>query len=395
MPWEQLPVPVDEGTIIREILTGLSEKIPGWVPSEGAPEVALAEEVGYQLAVVNRAAVAAIDHAAAGIAAAFGFEPVDGIKAVLPQVTLTAQLPPSAGTAPFDRAVTVPAGFTVTVGQQPFLVPEQITLVASFTEVTSGDFTGYWRGDISVDFLALDVGDEWNTGELGEKATIQTVSPIIVTATLTAPATGGVGAETLPAFLTRFTAWLATLKPGGVRAEDLARFAATVEGTQRALALDRYDPNDPGTPADRTVTIIPVTATGADLDSFARDRLLAELEGIREVGFVFNLIDPNRTAVAVDVTVTVATGHEATAVQAAVDAAITDALSPAVWGTADGDPATWVEADTLRTLDVAVVVATVPGVASIDGITLDGGAADIALTTPGALIDASITVTAS
>ncbi|WP_221585548.1 baseplate J/gp47 family protein [Microbacterium sp. G2-8] len=395
MPWEPLPVPIDEGTIIRNILTGLSQKIPGWIPSEGAPEVALAEEIGYQLAAVNRAAVTAAEYAAAGVAAAFGFEPIDGLKAVLPQVTLTAQLPPSAGTAPFDRGVTVPAGFTITVGQQPFVVPKQITLVASFAEVASGDFAGYWRGDIAVDFLALDIGDEWNTGTIGEKASIQTVSPVIITATLTAPATGGVGAETLTTFLTRFTAWLATLKPGGVRAEDLAAFATTVEGTQRALALDRYDPNDPGTPADRAVTIIPVTATGADLDTFARERLQAALEGIREVGFIFHLIDPTRTAVAVDVTVTAATGQETPAVEAAVTAAVTKALSSSVWGTADGDSATWAEVDTLRTLDVAVVVATVPGVAAINGITLDGGTADIALAGPGALVDATVTVTAS
>ncbi|WOF23848.1 baseplate J/gp47 family protein [Microbacterium betulae] len=394
MAWEPLPLPVDQDQIITTILTGIATAIPGWVPIEGAPEVALAEEIGVQLAAVNAAAVAAANYAAAGVAAAFGFEPIEGTKAVLQDVTLTAQLPPSAGTAAFSRAVTVPAGFTITIGGQPFIVPKQVTRVAAFTQVTAGDFTGYWRGIITADFAAYEAGDEWNIGAAGDVASIQTVSPVIIAATLTAPASGGEGAETLTAFLSRFTAWLATLKPGGVRAADLAAFAATVPGVRRALALDRYDPENPGTPADRTVTIIPIDAAGGDLASFEVDRLRTEIESIREVGFIVHIIDPVRTPVTVDVTVTVAVGGDVTAVQSAVATAVEAALSPAAWGSG-GDPAAWAETTTLRTLDVALVVANVPDVAAIGAITLNGDTADVTLTGPGALIDATVEVTAS
>jgi hypothetical protein len=394
MAWEPLPLPVDESQIITDILTGLASKIPGWMPTEGAPEVALAEEIGHQLAAVNRAAVNAADYAAAGVAAAFGFEPIAGTKAVLPAVTLTAQLPPSVGTAPFSRAVTVPAAFTIAASGQPFVLPAQLTKVAAFTQVTEGDFTGYWRGDIQADFVAYDAGDEWNLGTAGDAASIQTVSPVIIAATLTAAATGGEGPETLQAFLSRFTAWLATLKPGGVRAADLAAFAATVPGVRRALALDRYDPQAPTVPADRTVTIIPVNAAGGNLAELEVDRLRSALERIREVGFIFHIIDPVRTAVSVDVTVSTAPTHEPAAVRAAVAAAVEAALSPAAWGSS-GDPATWKENRTLRVLDVAVLVAPVPGVAAIGSITLNGGTGDVTLAGPGALITPTVTVTAS
>lgn len=395
MAWEPLPLPTDEASIITQILTRLIETIPGWVPNEGAPEVALAEEIGHQLALVNQAAVNAVNYAAAGVASAFGFTPVAGTRAILPAVTLTAQLPPSAGTAPFSRAVTVPARFTIAVDGKAFVVPKQVTKVAAFTAVAEGDFTGYWRGTISVDFEAYDVGDEWNTGAPGDDGAIQTASAIIIAAELTAPAAGGEGAETLDAFLGRFTAWLATLKPGGVRASDIAAFAATVPGVQRALTLDRYNPADPGTPAERTVTVVPVTSTGADLDELTAARLAEALENIREVGFVFHLLDPTRTPVSVDVTVVPSTGTEPGTVLAAVQAAIARALSPSVWGTVDGDPSTWMERPSIRTLDIAIIAAGVPGVASIGSIELNGGTADVSLTGPGALIDATVVVTAA
>ena len=392
MAWKPLPLPDDEGKIIRTILEGLVARIPGWRPNEGALEVALAEEIGLALAAVNRYAQLASNMAAAGVAQALGFTPIAGTRAALPSVELTAQLPPSSATAPFSRAVTVTSGFKIAVGDQAFIVPRQITAVADFTQITSGPSEGYWEGKILIDFTALEPGDAYNTGAPGQTASIQTVSPTIVKATLTAPAAGGTSDETLEAFLARFVAWMSTLKPGGVRADDLAAFASTIEGTQRALALDRYDPADPGTPADRTVTIIPVSLTGLDLTSFETDRLREALEQIREVGFVFHIIDPVRTPVDVQVTITPASTAEPSQVVQDVHDALAVALSPAEWGTTDGDPATWVERDVVRTLDVALIAATVTGVASLGTITLNGGSADVPLAGPGALIDPTITV---
>lgn len=393
MAWTPLPLPIDEADIIRATLAGLADRIPGWAPSEGSVEVALAEEIGVQSAAVNRAAVRATNYAAAGVATALGFAPIEGTRAVLPAVELTAQLPASTATDPFTRAVTVPAGFTIALDGLAFVVPQQINRLVSFAQVATGDSIGAWRGTFGIDFLASDVGDVWNLGDAGDTASIQTVSPIIVAARLTGPAAGGEGAETVDAFLARFVAWMGTLRPGGVRAADLATFASTVTGTRRALALDRYDPADPGTPADRTVTIIPVAPTGEDLASFEKTRLQEALERIREVGFVFHIIDPTRTTVTVDVTVTPAATFEAAAVAQATQAALADALSPATWGTTDGDPATWTERATLRVLDIAVVTATVPGVSAIGAITINGADDDVALAGPGALIDATITVT--
>ena len=396
MAWTPMPLPEDPDEIIRRIITGIAARIPGWKPHEGALETALAEEIGLQIGALHQATTIAFDYAAAGIAKTLGFEPVDGIQAVLPEVQLVAQFPPSAAIAPFERAVTVPAGFKIAVGEHAYTIPEQVTAVASFTQATETGYEGYWRGSILVDFLAIDIGDDYNIGVAGDRATMITSQNPIISATLTTPARGGTNAETLDAFLSRFVAWMSTLKPGGVRASDIATFATTIDGVGRTLALDRYNPANPTTPTDRTVTIIPVAPDGSDLTTLEKQRLTAALEQIREVGFIFHIIDPTRTPVTVDITITPATSSEPEAVIDAVHDALAAALAPDAWGTTDGDPATWTERMEVRVLDIALVAATVPGVAALGEITLNGGGSDtVALTGPGALIAPTIQVALS
>lgn len=388
MPWQDLDIPVDEAAITTNILTRLAEALPDWTPSEGAPEVALAEEFGHQVAIVNQAAVAAARYAAAGVATAFGFEPVGGARATLAGVNLVAQLPPSASAAPFTTAVTVPAGFAISVDQRAFTVPTQVTVAVDFTEVTTGPYAGYWRGAFGIDFTALEVGASSNIGDVDQAATLQTVSPVIVSATLTVGAAGGIDPESMTAFLSRFTSWLRTLKPGGVRAQNIADFAGTVLGVQRAIALDRYDALDPGTVAERTVTVIPVDAAGQPLDVGTRARLQAELEQIREVGFIFRIADPEYATPTIVISVAKGDEHTAAEVQANVVAVLAAALHPSRWGTVNDDPRTWTERGTLRILDLAVLASTAVGVAAVLSVTIDGGTTDVVLNggDPGALI---------
>ncbi len=387
MTWTDLDIPVDETTIITSILGRIADKLPGWTPTEGAPEVALAEEFGHQVAILNQLAVDATRYAAAGVATAFGFQPIEGAKATLPDVALVAQLPPSAGTAPFTTTVTVPAGFTIAVDQRAFIIPQQTTVPVAFTEVTDGPYVGYWRGTFAVDFTALEVGTLSNVGEPGDTATLQTVSSVIVSATVTATAAGGIDPETMTAYLSRFTRWLHTLKPGGVRAQNIAEFATTVTGVQRAIALDRYNPADPSTPAERTVTVIPIDAAGEPLNTSTRELLLDELEQIREVGFVFHIADPTYAEPVIVVTVTKGADHTASEVQANVAAKITAALHPSRWGATDTDPRAWVDRPKLRTLDIALLAASAAGVTGVTSVAINGGSADVTLaSTPGALI---------
>lgn len=52
MPWEPLPLETDPDAVTARILAGLAARMPGWTAYEGAPEVALAEEVGRETALL-------------------------------------------------------------------------------------------------------------------------------------------------------------------------------------------------------------------------------------------------------------------------------------------------------------------------------------------------------
>jgi len=388
MAFKDLGVPLDEPTIITSILTGIAERIPGWTPSEGSPEVALAEEIGHQIARLNQLAVHAGRNAVVAIAAAFGFETIGGTAAALPAVTLLLQLPPSASPEPFSQEITIPADFQIAVGDKAFTIDHATTATVAFSEVLTGAQTGYWQGTMSADFTAFLPGSDSDVGGPGVAASVLTASQVVIGATLSAAAAGGIDPETMEQYLGRFVTWMSTLRPGGVRADEIARYASTIAGVHRAIALDRYDPSDPGTPADRTVTVIPIDVHGADLGPSVKTTLETALEQIREVNFVFHVIDPTRNDVALAVTVVKDPAFADAAVQANVSAAIAAAIDPAVWGTTPGQPTSWQERDTLTIVDVAIAAAGAEGVAAVTGVTIDGDADPVALDGPGALISA-------
>lgn len=385
MAWQDLTLPTDEASITAAILAGLAARLDGWTPNEGAPEVALAEEFAHWIDITNQLAIASSQLQVAGVAGTFGFAPIAAVSSNLPAVTLTLQLPPSAGTGTFTQPMTVPAGLMIAIDQQAFTLPADITSPVTFTQVTTGPSTGYWQGTMSAAFAAVVSGNASNGGTPGEQATLLTASPTVIAATLTAAATGGVDAETLTQFLARFVTYVATLRPGGVRASELAALAATLPGVQRAFAVDLYDPAHPATPTELTVTIIPVDAAGAPVSSAIKSSIETYLESIREVNFVFHVIDPTYTDLAIAVEVALLTGADAVVVTAAVTAAITAMIDPASWGTTGTDPKSWTERTVVQPLDIAVVVGKVPGVGSITSVTVNGGTAAVTIGGPGAL----------
>ena len=48
MPWERPAISEDPDEVIQSILDGLGDRLPGWEPVDGAVEVAVAEELGYE-----------------------------------------------------------------------------------------------------------------------------------------------------------------------------------------------------------------------------------------------------------------------------------------------------------------------------------------------------------
>lgn len=220
-PWEPLPVETDEDAVTDRILDGLATRLPGWVPVEGAPEVALAEEIGRETAATNDRARVGFELAVAGIG-----ETVHGLPVLLgAQATMSTRLTVSGAGA------VVPAGFTV-VGVSDDGVEVAFELPA---EVTSTGVT------VDVTMRARDVGELANGVPVGP-LTVVTSTSTVVSADALAASTGGVDPESLTAYLSRLVDYVATLRPGGVRGSDLAVLARNVTGVHRALGVDNHDP---------------------------------------------------------------------------------------------------------------------------------------------------------
>lgn len=362
--WEPLPVEIDEDAVTERILDALATRLPGWVPVEGAPEVALAEEIGRETAATNARAATAVELAFAGIG-----ETVFGLPAILgAQATMLVEL------AVTEAGAVVPAAFTV-VGvnadgvEVAFELPEQVSAGAA---------------TIAVLMRARDVGVLSNTVAIGPLTVITSTSTVSA-ASAVDPSTGGVDPESLTAYLGRLVDYIATLRPGGVRAGDLAVLARNITGVHRALGVDLYDPTIPSIPAERTATVFPVDASGLPVSPAVAAEVKQALEAVREVNFVIHVDEPTYTAVQVNFEAVSQTGADPALVQANIHAALVEHLSPARWGSTPGDSTTWKEATTVRYLDLARIAGSAEGVAYLGTLTLNGVTADVVLPGPAAL----------
>lgn len=356
MPWEPPEIETDEDAVTGRILGGMGDRMPGWEPVEGAPEVALAEEIGREIANLNQTTVDVLAVAAAGIGeTAFGFPAFTGVAAQI-EVDLTLTGP----------GQVIPAGFTV-VGTNDNGDEVAFELSAD---------TGAPDTSVHVTMTAITSGDIGNGVPAGPLE-ILTVTTAVTAATATATSTNGADPEPIETYLDRLVDYLGTLRPGGVNAADLAALARSVPGVHRALGVDLYDPANPGTPAERTVTVFPVDDTSHPVDTSTKTQVQAVLEDAREVNFIVHVADPTYTPVHLAFDAVAETGADPATVATEVTAALTTWLTQ--WGTTSTDEQAWVASNTVRLLDVVRVAGSAPGVAYLNSITINGGTADVTL----------------
>ncbi|MSZ75532.1 MAG: hypothetical protein F2667_00325 [Actinobacteria bacterium] len=364
MPYTPPTLETDPVVIAAQMLDDMAVRVPGWVPHEGALDVALIEEYSQELAITRVALLAALQTAYAGFGeSVHGFPVAQGSAATIP-VTITVS--PNGSTVQAGLILTGLTGAGVEVAFQISapVVAVGPTAVALATAVQIG------AGSNGVPAGAL---------------TVQTATVNVVSAAAAAASDGGTDPETIAAYADRLTDFLSTLRAGGVRAADLAAIARTVTGVERCLALDLYDPGNPAVPAEKTATLIPITAAGAAVSGPVAAAVTAAVAAVREINFVINILAPTFTVITVTFTATAQAGYGTAAVQAAIESAVKSWLSPASWGSTPTDPDAWTNTSTVRYLDLAAVARNVEGVASLTGLTLNGGTADVVMAGPGAL----------
>lgn len=356
MPFDPPELETDEDAVTDRILDGLADRLPGWEPVEGAPEVALAEELGREIATVNQTALDGLAYMLAGIGeTAFGIPTYEGVPAQI-EVDITVT----------EVGAVIPAGFAVagfTINDDEVAFELEDTVVAATETVT-------------LTMTAVTVGDIGN-GVPDGPLTIITATTSVVDVVATNPSSNGADPEPIDVYLDRLVDYLATLRPGGVRADDLASLARTVPGVHRALAIDLYDPADPENPAERTATVFPIDDAGDPVAAPVAAQLQQVLEDAREVNFIVHVDEPTYTSVAIAYEAVAETGADPVEVEAEVDAAIGGWLS--TWGASAADPQAWQAKNTVRLLELSQVAGSAPGVAYLASLTINGVAADVAL----------------
>ena len=153
-------------------------------------------------------------------------------------------------------------------------------------------------------------------------------------------------------------------------------------GTSPAVAVTRVTAGlAPSSGNARTISVCPLTSTGAAVSPTIAAAVQAYLAALREVNFLVFTIAPTFTTVNVAYSVHVLAGYTGSAVTTAVNAALTALLSPANWGGGLASPPTWDTSQaTVRINQVIAAIMAVPGVGYATSVTLNGSAADVTLT---------------
>lgn len=117
----------------------------------------------------------------------------------------------------------------------------------------------------------------------------------------------------------------------------------------------------PITNAERALTIAMLNAsTGADLDPTLKALIDSELQALRELNFIVNIINPTRFTAQATFVGTAKPGSVPASVEVAAEAALAAFFDPATWGT-DTEAGEWINKTTILQQDLSVVLKNTAG----------------------------------
>jgi hypothetical protein len=371
------PIVTDPDALAQLAFDELQIAIPGWAPNAGNLDSILIEKIALIVSVLATLASAVPTTIFRFFGGLVGINPIDATFASVD----------STWTMRDNLGYTIPAGTVVLIRADddslvPFITTADTVVAPGSTTTGAGAVTltavnagaaGSGLGGPGVDMTSGDV-------QLGD------ILDYVTNVSLTALTTGGVDEEDDQTYLNRLRTELQLLTPRPILPSDYAALAENIEGIDRALALDGYNPGDSTTGNPRMVTLAVVDSSGGVVSSGIKTALIAALEAQREVNFIVNVIDPTYTSIDVTFTVEMLPGYDSTDVHDRTVAAVTDYLSPANWGLPNsGDRRTWIQSTTVFYADLTALLKNVQGVQAVTSVTLGlhGGSlssADYALT---------------
>lgn len=313
----------DPQAIFDEWLAAVQAADPTYRPVNGALETIIAEalclSVSDVIYAVNRLPGTAVE----ALLALMGIPRFPGTP-VSGQVVIT-----------FDgeRTVTVPWGSRMLIDGLEFTASETVSATGSSITVPV----------VSSDMLSLANGLPAGTG-----VDLLDPIPVAVAAATTGVFAGGSDPETDAAFKARAVLAFAINQQGLVLPSAFATYCAGLIDVSRAYALDLYDP-DTGT-AEGHMTVF-LWGHGQALGTAREAEIEADLQARSISNLQVHVLPVTVITVDVEIEVRLARAESATVI-AAVETALRQAISPAVW--------TWGESVTPE--EIAAIAARVNGV---------------------------------
>ncbi|MEH3055487.1 MAG: baseplate J/gp47 family protein [Patulibacter minatonensis] len=348
-------LPADDAspqTLLEDAKDYFRGAVPGWEPSDGAPEVALLAAGADEGATLY----ALVDDAAEDRFRDFG-RTVLGIPADEPApaealTTWVARGPAPVGGWTLNAGVTLAA--TSPAGRFGFEVIDTHVLAEGGSSLTA------------VRVRALLDGEDAN-GATGA-ADLDDPPAWVASASLTSPASGGRAGEDDDAYLDKILRGARQLHRSPVLSGDLELAAQEVDGIARTLVRDNWDETTLTGGHARTASLFPVDANGAAVDEPRRDALAALLEARREPNWRFRIGEPTDNPVNAYVKVSRRSAEvDVGELDAAVEAAVASGpLNPARHGdTQSGERSRFLLRRWIRQYEVAAAADAVVGVDSV------------------------------
>ena len=371
MAYIPVPIEAEPTDVAEDAFAYLEEQVPGWLPSPGNLEAWLVEALS-QFASELRDLVALVPDA---IFAYYG-ESILGLP----------PYEPVAATGVTTWTAIDTKGYIVDAGTLVAVTPTADVTSYAFAVGTTFQIPAGQTQASGIEIQAIEPGAA-ASGLTGE---VEVIDPLdfVASVTLAAPTTGGSDVETIDAYLARLSDLLTLLSPRPILPQDFAVLVQrTIPEIARATAIDLYNPTTGETDCPRCVTVAVVGADGEPVPSEAKQAADDLLQSSREVNFLAFIIDPAYTTIDVDFVVTAYPGFDLADVEARAIDAVTSFLSPETWGVppyGDTSGRSWINARTVRLLEVASVLNNVEGVNYVSSLTLNAagqppGTADVNL----------------
>jgi hypothetical protein len=351
----------DPELLQRQALARFAALKPGFVPHDGSPLTALLAVIA-QLSS-DLAELVREDKRESFRSFGRSVQGLQQIDAVAATTTSTWTLRDTGGHL-------IPAG-TLLAYRPPGAAPVALRVVNDVTVLPG-------QGTANGVLLSADPGAAGNGVPAGPVDVLDALSFVQSVATVAATS-GGLDAESADGYVGRLADFLTVPTRTPVRSPHFALLAREVPGVFRALAIANFDADNGTDNVPACTTVYPLDAFGQPVPAAVRTALAAYLAALRETSYLVRVGTPTYTAVALTYAAVAEVGALPLAVKAAVDLRASQLLDPARFAGGDETPPTWRPMGTIPIGWVQQQLGSVPGVAYLSNVTLNGAAADLVL----------------